>query len=98
MLKKIIILFLLFNSVLLSSLAFLSEGYINNETKSQPKLNWKGFLKCLRKSGAKRLGVEKLVEYLENEDYVQAMTLIPLGFQGKYNNEYERCHQIWHPW
>ena len=29
MLKKILILFLLFNSVLLSSLALLSEGYIN---------------------------------------------------------------------
>lgn len=59
-------------------------------------LDWNGFLKCLKKAGPKKLGVESLVESLEKQDYVKAMELIPLGFQ-KGSPEYEQCHRIWHP-
>lgn len=68
------------------------------DTKPHRKngLDWNGFLKCLKKAGPKKLGVESLVESLEKEDYVKAMELIPLGFQ-KGSPEYEKCHKVWHP-
>ena len=94
MYKILLFIILLLN---VSCVNFLEDKYTKPIKKHRKNgLDWNGFLKCLKKAGPKKLGVESLVESLEKEDYVKAMELIPLGFQ-KGSPEYEKCQKVWHP-